>query len=109
MKNTILNTLMGANIREISRNGKITFYDNVDKIGNIRVLTSYKTVIAVAINGRVERLSKDCLCSTTTIKDLKEFINNYTDYSLRYENKTKFEKIIAESFILDSENNYIRK
>lgn len=107
MKNNVLNLLMRATKREISRNGFITFYDNVDGIGNIKVLTSYDTIIAIAVNGRVERLSRDCLCSTTTIKDLKEFINYYTD--LRYENKEKFEKVITDAFILDDENNYIRK
>lgn len=107
MKNTILNALISATKREISRNGFITSYDNVDEIGNIKVLTSYDTVIAIAVNRRIERLSKDCFCSTTTIKDLKEFINYYTD--LRYKNKEEFEKVITDAFILDDENNYIRK
>lgn len=109
MKNTILNTLMGGLRLNLSRNGFITYYNNIEGVGNIKVLTSYNTIIAVSLNGKIEKLSSACLCSNTTIKDLKEFINTYISDDFKYESKAKFEKVIEKFFVKDENNNYTRK
>ena len=78
----------------------IICYDEKKAIENI-VFQSYDTVIASYSlkNGELKLDINSWDCTTTTLRYLKKFLEDYT--SIPYETKAKFDKFIRESYIIE--------
>lgn len=73
----------------------------ISKIDNIIYFTSYKTTIC-KYNTITKKININAMFwdySQTTLKQLKHFINNYTDFN--YENKKQFEREIQNNINIE--------